>query len=142
MAKRHGALSYQQALNDRHHNGYDAFLTELAKYGLGRRDMASCLNLFAKVGVDDSGNLQYAADHSRAGARVTLRFEMDTLVLMHTCPHPLHPAGPYPRKPVEVVVREPEPAGDDDYCRNWCEENGRGFRNNALYHLGLGGHGA
>jgi len=136
VERRYGALSYQQALNDRHHNGYDAFLTELAKYGLGPRDMAANLNLFAKVVVDEDGNLGYEQENSSPGDSVTLRFEMHTLVVLHACPHPLAPAGEYPRHPIEVRILDAAPVAEDDYCRNWCEENGRGFRNNALYHLG------
>ncbi len=36
----------------------------------------------------------FDARFSKAGAAVELRFEMDTLVLMHTCPHPLEHGTP------------------------------------------------
>ncbi len=134
--QRFGALSYQQAHNERHQNGYDAFLIELATYGLGPRDMAANLNLFAKVVVDENGTLTYVENNSAPGDSVTLRFEMDTVVVLHTCPHPLAPAGEYPRRPIDIQILDAEPVAEDDYCRNWCEENQRGFRNNALYYLG------
>lgn len=131
-AARFGASNYQQARNQRHQNGYDSFLVELAKYGLGQRDMASCLNLFAQVRADDNGTLQLERQGA-AGASVRLRFAMDTLVLLHTCPHPLSAAGDYPRQPVHINIdaqRAPLPA----ICLE-REENQRGLRNNALYQL-------
>ena len=136
VARRWGARNYQQDRNDWHQNGHDAFLVELAKYGLGRADMAANINWFSKVSTDHRGKLSLAGDHSPAGSSVTLRFEMDTLVLLHACPHPLNDAPGYPRKPVRVELGKAPPVGDDDYCRNFRPENRRGFDNNALYYLG------
>ncbi len=138
IEQRFGRKSYQDAHNDWNQNGYDAFLVELAKYGLGRKDMAANLNLFSKAAVDGEGNIAYVADHSKAGDFVLLRFEMDTLVIMHTCPHPLHPAGDYPRKPVRIDFEQASAPTDDDVCLNHCAENRRGFANNRLYLMGLG----
>lgn len=130
-AQRFGELSYQQARNDRHQNGYDSLLVELAKYGLGKRDMAACVNWFSKVTVDDEGNLTLDAA-PRPAASVTLRFAMDTLVIMHTCPHPLTAAAEYPRSPVTVELLAAS-APLPEYCL-MQEENRRGLANNALYH--------
>lgn len=137
VAQRFGEKTYQQARNDWNQNGYDAFLVELTKYGLGKKDMAANLNLFNRAAVDGEGNISYVADHSRAGDSIVLRFEMDTLVVLHTCPHPLHPAGDYPRKPIEVSFEKAQTVQDDDICLNHCDENARGFENNRLYQLGL-----
>jgi len=134
-----GERRYQEYLNDWQQNGYDSFLVELAKYGLGKRDMAANVNFFSKVEADDSGNLRYVADHSKPGDFVELRFEMDTLVLLHTCPHPLNPAPEYPRKPVHYEIRRAAAVGADDACLNAREENGRGFSNNRIYHRGQEG---
>jgi hypothetical protein len=60
---------------------------------------------------------------------------MDTLVLLHTCPHPLNPAAEYPKSPLVYQIFEADPIAEDDLCKNHCAENGRGFANNALYHL-------
>jgi hypothetical protein len=59
---------------------------------------------------------------------------MDTLVLFHTCPHPLDPAVSYPKKPVRFDISEAPPVKDDDACKNSAPENGRGFENNRLFH--------
>jgi hypothetical protein len=59
---------------------------------------------------------------------------------MHTCPHPLNPAKEYPRKPVTYQIRQAAAVSEDDYCMNSRPENQRGFKNNEIYHLGLGCH--
>ena len=132
-----GARNYQEDRNDWHQNGHDAFLVELAKYGLTAADLAANVNWFSKVSADADGNLALQAGHRQAGDSVSLRFEMDTLVLLHTCPHPLDRAATYPHRPIRIELGLADPVADDDFCRNWCAENGRGFRNNDLYHLGL-----
>lgn len=134
---RWGNLNYQDARNERHQNGYDSFLIELAKYGLGERDMAANVNWFSKAAPDQQGALQFVANNSQPGASLTLRFEMDTLVLMHNCPHPLNTAPSYPRKPVDIRLLQAQPVAEDDECRLSRPENQRGFENNRLYHLGV-----
>ena len=136
VRRKWGALSYQEARNDYRRNGRDCFLVELGKYGLGRRDFAANVNWFSRVDVADDGTMAFVPDHSAAGATVTLRFEMPTLVVLHTCPHPLNPARDYPRRPVGYRLGLAEPVADDDKCRNSRPENGRGFMNNYLYGLG------
>ena len=133
-----GERSYQDYRNEWNQNGYNSFLVELAKYGLGKKDMAANLNLFSAVGVDDEGNLKYLENNSQAGDYIELRFEMDTLVLMHTCPHPLNPADEYPRKPVTYQIRQAATVLSDDFCLNFRPENQRGFKNNEIFHLGSG----
>lgn len=132
-----GTRSYQQDRNDWLQNGHDAFLVELAKYGLGRADMVANINWFSKVSVDESGVLALAKDVGDAAQFVTLRFEIDTLVLMHTCPHPMSQAANYPRGPVKIEFGRTKPLGEDDYCMNLCPENQRGFENNRLYNYML-----
>jgi len=133
-----GEKTYQDFHNDWNQNGYSSFLVELAKYGLGKKDMAANVNFFSAVGVDDDGNMQYMENNSKAGDSVELRFEMDTLVLMHTCPHPLNPATEYPRKPVRYQIIQGATVSADDVCMNSRAENRRGFQNNDIYHLGGG----
>lgn len=136
VAKRWGATSYQSHRNDWQQNGHDSFLVEAAKYGMSRRDLAANVNWFSKVKVDDAGALSLDPAGSHAGAAVELRFEMDTLVLLHTCPHPLSTAASYPRCPVLFEIYEGEPAAADDACRLSAPENGRGFENNRIFEAG------
>lgn len=137
VTDRWGKRDYQKDRNDWHQNGYDAFLVELEKYGLGRADMAANINWFSKVTVDSHGAMQLVHPHSVPGSSVTLRFEMDTLVLMHSCPHPLHVSDEYPESLIQIDLGVAEPVAEDDFCMNSCEENQRGFKNNAIYHLGM-----
>jgi len=135
IAARWGIKSYQEHRNDWTLNGHDSFLVEAGKYGLGRRDLAANVNWFSKVAVENDGALVFDSANSKAGDHVELRFEMDTLVLFHTCPHPLDPASEYPRRPIAYQLFQAEPVAADDYCRTLRPENGRGFENNRIYHL-------
>ena len=135
VAKRWGERDYGSDRNDWHQNGYDSFLVELAKYRLDRRALVANMNWFSEVATDDAGNLQLTRQ-SQAGDSVTLRFEMDTLVVYHTCPHPLDDSPSYPETRVRLELRHGEPVTEDDVCLNHCPENRRGFENNALYHFG------
>ncbi len=139
VARKWGGHRYQEYRNDWHQDGVTSFLVELAKYGLGKKDMAANINFFSRVNVDENGDLRYAGNNSQAGDSVELRFEMDTLVLLHTCPHPLNPAAEYPRKPIQYQIRTAAQVAIDDYCLNARPENARGFRNTALFHLGVKG---
>lgn len=131
---RWGDVSYQTHRNDWLQNGRDSFLVEAAKHGLSRRDLAMNVNWFSKVVTDEAGTLAFDAGAARGGAAIELRFEMDTLVLLHTCPHPLDRSPTYPKKPVRFEILEGPPAATDDRCRLSASENGRGFENNRILH--------
>ncbi len=135
-----GARDYQADRNQWKQNGYDALLVEVAKYGLGKRDLAANLNLFSAVKTNEVGDMAFAEQHSKAGDCIELRFEMDTLVVFTTCPHPMNPAKDYPFKPVEFSVYEAEPVAADDPCLTSREENGRGFENNRRFHAACSHH--
>jgi urea carboxylase-associated protein 2 len=132
VAARWGFRSYQDYRNDWTQNGHDAFLVEAGKYGMGRRDLAANVNWFSKVAIDADGAMRFEAA-AALGAAVTLRFEMDALVLLHTCPHPMNPAPEYPRRAVGIEIDKAAPVAADDFCRNFRPENARGFANTELY---------
>jgi uncharacterized protein len=136
VARKWGEQSYQAARNDWQQNGHDSFLVEAAKYGMGRRDLAANVNWFSKVVVANDGSMSLDIGAARAGARIELRFEMDTLVLLHTCPHPFNPANSYPRKAGRFEIFEGPPAADDDPARLKRPENARGFENNRIFLAG------
>ena len=136
VRRKWGERSYQEARNDYYRNGRDSFLVELGKYGLGRRDFAANVNWFSRVDAAEDGAMRFVAGHSKAGDSVTLRFEMPTLVVLHTCPHPLNGAAEYPRRPIGYRLGVAAPVAEDDPCRLSRVENGRGFMNNTLYALG------
>jgi urea carboxylase-associated protein 2 len=127
VAARWGAVSYQEARNDRRRSARDGLLVELAKHGLGRRDLVANVNLFTKVAVGEQGELEFVAGNSRAGASVTLRFELDVLVVLCSAPHPLDPVAEWRPRPVRLQLDAVAVAGDADAVRTACAENGRGF---------------
>ena len=135
VAARWGTRTYQEHRNDWTQNGHDAFLVEGGKYGLGRRDLAANVNWFSRVVADADGAISFVPGHSKAGDHVELRFEIDTLVLLHTCPHPLDPSPEYPRHPVRYQLLAADPVAEDDPCRTSRPENERGFENNRIHHL-------
>jgi len=133
-AARYGALNYQQARNECHRNGRDGLLVELGKWGMGPPDLVANVNFFSKAAVDVTGDIRFVPGHSPAGSVVALRAEMDTLVVLDTCPHPLDPSTHWQPKPVQCEIVYVGPAGADDPCRLSRPENARGFDNTARYH--------
>jgi urea carboxylase-associated protein 2 len=127
LAQRWGELSYQQARNEWRRSARDAFLTELAKLGLGLRDVVANVNFFTKIGIGDDGSLRYEPGNSPPGSSVTLRFELDTLVLLANVLHPLDPSESWAPGPVGLLIQRVPPPESDDSVRLACPENERGF---------------
>jgi uncharacterized protein len=136
---RFGEGGYQTLRNEFHRNGRDNLLVELGKHGLGRRDVVSNVNFFARVTVDDSGALAWRAGNSRPGASVELRFEMDTLVVLSNTPHALDPTSQYGPPPIELAISDGPPPAEDDRCRLSRPENGRGFALTEAYAVEMAG---
>lgn len=135
VAAQYGARSYQQHRNDWFPDAKTGLLLELGKYGMTLRDLPAVVNFFSKVQVDDTGAMHFIENHAKAGDYVELRSEMNTLVVVNTCPHPMNPAREYPRRPVQITVkRVPGPAPDDP-CRLSRPENERGFTLTERYFL-------
>ncbi|WP_020620333.1 urea amidolyase associated protein UAAP1 [Paenibacillus daejeonensis] len=129
----YGRTSYQEHRNNRLMNGRDNFLVELSKSGLGPRDLVPNVNLFSKAVCDEAGTLQHVPDHCAAGATVTLRTEMDILLVLSNTPHPLDRSASYPSVPITLEVRDAERTKVGD---TWVEkrpENRRAYENTWLY---------
>ena len=131
-----GKRDYAKHRNSWYQNGTDAFLTEFAKYGLDKSDLVSNLNWFSSVYTDDFGKVRLKRGENQAGCQVTLRMEMNTLVVMHACPHPMNPVKQYPKSSVQIEIGLASPMTESDHCLNSSDENRRGFANNKLYFLG------
>jgi urea carboxylase-associated protein 2 len=129
VRERYGATRFQEQRNERYVSGRDAMLTELGKWGLGLRDLVANVNFFSKVVVDEAGRMSLAPAHCAAGASVTLRFEMHTLVLLYAGPHPLDGGRTWAPGEVRLQATLTGPAPIDDRCRSHCPENWRGFIN-------------
>ena len=134
VAEKYGEKNYQVARNEFHRNGRECFLIELAKWGLGPRDLVPNLNFFSKVVADEAGRLTFVPHHAKAGDHLDLRLEMNTLVILNTCQHPLDPDPAYHPREVKLEVFATPPAAADDVCRNSRPENVRAFINTEDYH--------
>lgn len=137
VMEKYGPGRYQELRNGFHRNGRDSFLVELGKYGLGARDIVANVNFFSKVVADGEGNLCFKPGNSRAGDHVDLRAEMNVLVVLSSCPHPLDPDTRWRPRRVGLTVWRSDPPGADDLCRTSCPENARGFVNTERLFLGL-----
>jgi urea carboxylase-associated protein 2 len=134
VALKYGENNYQQARNEWYRNARDCFLIELAKWGLGKKDLVPNLNWFSKVVADEAGALSFVPGDSKAGDTIELRLEMDTLVVLNTCQHPFDPDPAYRPRPVKLeVVTGVEPF-EDDPSFTVRPENLRAWENNQTYH--------
>jgi uncharacterized protein len=137
VREKYGERRYGENRNAFHRNARDGLLVELGKWGLGARDLVPNLNLFSKVVADAQGTLAFAAGHARAGASVMLRAEMNVLVVLAACQHPLDPNPEYRPAPLRLEVLRSDPPGPDDLCRRSRPENERGFANTERVFRGL-----
>jgi urea carboxylase-associated protein 2 len=134
---KYGEATYQTHRNDWHRNAHDNFLIELGKHGLGKRDLVANANLFSRVDVDGNGVMSFHPHNARASDSINLRAEMNVLVVLNTCPHPLDPSPTYSPKPIKLSVLKTPPPGPDDYCRNFRSENQRCFTLTERLFVGL-----
>lgn len=116
----------------RHRNTRENFISAAAKLGLDRRDVHPCISFFAPVSVGADGQFEWSDGVRQAGDFVDLRAEMDLLVALSNCPHPMDPFPDYAPGDVEIVRFLAEPAKSADLCRTASAENARAFENNAL----------
>jgi urea carboxylase-associated protein 2 len=108
------------------------FLLAAGKHGLGARDIAPAVTFFAPVTIVD-GCALWRDGAVQTGDFVDLRAELDLLVAVSNCPHPLAPDTVFDPGPiVGIVFAAPEPAADD-LCRTATAEAARAFENNASY---------
>jgi hypothetical protein len=133
LAAKYGVRTYQDSRNEWTQSTKESLLVELAKHGLGPRDLIPPLNLFSKVQVDRQGAMQYLPDNSESGDYIEFRAEMHTLVILCANHHPMEPSSSYSPKPVHLVIRRVSGVYADDPCRLSRPENARGFELTARY---------
>ena len=86
------------------HACVENFLTAASKWGLGKRDLVSNINWFMYVPVEPDGTLGIVDGMSAPGKRVSLRAEIDTLVLVSNCPQINNPCNGFNPTPVRMVI--------------------------------------
>jgi uncharacterized protein len=135
VSAKYGEARYQERRNQYHRNGRDSFLVELGKWGLGPRDLTANVNFFSRLDTAADGAITFHAANSTPGSFVDLRAEMNVLVILNTCPHPLDASATYNPKPVLLEVRRVDAPGPGDTCRLSRPENDRGFTLTERYFL-------
>lgn len=135
---KYGTTTYQDKRNEWYRCGMDNVAMELVRNGLSMRDLVPCVNLFTKVYVTEDGGLHFAEDFCHEGDTVTLRTEMDSIVILSNTPNPLDPSAAYPSVPVEVTVYDAPPVDLNDECVQFRTENYRAFQNTWDYYNLLG----
>lgn len=83
------------------------FETELAKHGLGEKDIVANINFFMNVPVKANGDVAIAEGISKAGDFVDLRAEMDVLAALSNCPESLNNAAGFRPTPIRAIVYSP-----------------------------------
>jgi uncharacterized protein len=89
------------------HACVENFVYEGARHGLGKRDLQSNINWFMNVPVDPDGSLGIVDGISAPGLEVTLRAEVDVLVLVSNCPQINNPCNGFQPTPVQMIVTAP-----------------------------------
>jgi len=111
-----------------HPNSRDNLILAAGKHGLAPRDVGPCVTFFAPVSVDKDGKFVWQGEPSKPGAYIDLRAEMNLIVALSNCPHPLSPSPRWAASPVELLIWK-TPSSKDDFCRSATEEAVRAFEN-------------
>jgi urea carboxylase-associated protein 2 len=127
---RSNAARYGDGANHgQHPNARDRFLIALSKYGLGPKDVHPCVNWFKPVLISEDGSTALDVGPFAPGQGLTLRAEMNVLVVLANCPHVLDPRPRYSATPVRATAWRGEVASEDDPVRQSTPEGLRAFQN-------------
>ncbi|WP_410654756.1 urea amidolyase associated protein UAAP2 [Amycolatopsis sp. lyj-112] len=102
-SKESNSLRYGQHTRYQH-ACVENFLTEGAKWGLGKRDLVSNVNWYMNVPVEQDGTLGIVDGISAPGLEVKLRAETDVLVLVSNCPQINNPCNGFDPTAVRMIV--------------------------------------
>ncbi|MEA3055570.1 MAG: uncharacterized protein QOD30_1002 [Actinomycetota bacterium] len=86
------------------HACVDNFLTALAPWGMGKRDIVSNVNWFMNVPVEADGTLGIVDGISAPGLYVELRAEVDTVIAISNCPQVNNPCNGFNPTTVRLLV--------------------------------------
>jgi len=83
----------------------DLFEESIRPWGLERKDVPMCLNIFLDYPVEEGGHVAIDKDApSKPGDHVDLRAEMDLLVSITACPQENNPCNGFNPTPIRVAV--------------------------------------
>ena len=80
------------------------FICELARHGMGKRDIVSNVNFFMNVPVTEQGEMIVDDGISQPGNSVDLRAEMDVLCVLSNCPQMNNPCNGFDPTPIRVLI--------------------------------------
>ena len=110
-------------------NARDRFMLAAAKHGLGRKDVHPCVNWFKGVRIAPDGAVSLDVGPFEAGRAVTLRAEMDVIVVLANCPHVLDPRADYRISIARATAWRGAVTPEDDPIRTSTPEGLRAFQN-------------
>jgi hypothetical protein len=108
-------------------NTQENFLAAAAKIGLGLRDIPPCVTFFAPVSLDANGRFLWKSGRKRPGDFVDLRAEMNLMLVLSNCAHPLDPARPAATDSITLIRYRVSTPRQDDSCRTTSPEIVRAF---------------
>ncbi|MFF2479423.1 urea amidolyase associated protein UAAP1 [Paenibacillus sp. NPDC058071] len=127
--EKYGITRYQTERNGWYRSGEENLIVEMYRHRLTPRDLTTPINFFSKVVCELDGTMRYAEQETE-GRSVTLRTEMDVLLILSNTPNPLNPNIRYQTgSAIEIEVGDALPLREDDRCLNHCAENRRAFEN-------------
>lgn len=115
-------------------NGRDRLLLGAAKFGLGRRDVHPCVNLFKGTRIEADGAVTPIIGPFSGGRETVLRAEMDVIIVIANVPHVLDPRPEYCVTPLRATAWRGPATPEDDPVRNATPEALRAFLNSEDYH--------
>lgn len=86
------------------HSCRENFISEMAKYGMDKRDLVSNVNFFMNVPIRPNGELTVDDGVSGPGGYVELEVMMDVLVLISNCPQVNNPCNGFTPTPIQIVI--------------------------------------
>lgn len=110
-------------------SGRDRFLLGVAKHGLQRRDVHPCVNLFKGARIEVDGRIVPQIGPFAPERSLTLRAEMDVIVVIANCPHVLDPRKDYSVTPLRATAWRGPITPTDDPVRTATPEGLRAFEN-------------
>ena len=127
---KYGLTQYEKQRNEWYRSGQENLTVELFRNGLNSRDLGPVVNLFSKVSPDNDGNLSYDPSNTKEGDYVTLRTEMDIVIVLSNTPNPYDSGDKYPSSAIELIIEDAAPLDyETDCCVNHRAENKRAFEN-------------
>lgn len=112
-----------------HPNARDRFVIALAKFGMNRRDIHPCVTWFKPVSIAADGAVELDVGPFAPGQQVTLRAEMDVIVVLANCPHVRDSRAEYAVTPLRATAWRGPVTPADDPIRLATPEGLRAFEN-------------